>query len=538
MIGHYKLLEQIGSGSLGDVYRARDTRLGRTVAIKFPPPELTTDPDRREALLRHAERVSRLSHPGIATLFETGEDGERLYLVFEYVPGDSLNAVIGGRPLNARRAIELAIQLADALAEAHADEAIHGNIGPETIRVTPKDRAKLLDFGFAPCVAADAPGADVPDPSSDILALGRVLFEMLTGRQPFATSSGQPAPLPSTIAPGIPAELEPIVARALAPDPQARYQTAATLSAELRGVAAILDIRTEANEAGRIDDRPSARSRLPAWVLLLLGLGVVAGGVWIQRDELNLQWRRWFGRPPAPVLVVVPFDVGGTVPAIVGDGIAEDLAMRLGTMNQLKVVGRSSLRSQRDRDPRTAAREVGAAVALTGTVAADGDRMTLNAAIVEADTGAELWRQTFAFSRSQLLAAEAAIMKAVAKAMGLTTPAGGEYERTASRVVNPRAYDLYFEGRDADSRGDLPAAIRLYEQAIAIDGSLAEGHAALAVALYHTVTQPARLNDEDAWPRLRHAAENAIAADPDLPAAQLAAGLAHTSPEESHPAAR
>jgi len=282
MIGHYKLLEQIGTGSLGDVYRARDTKLGRTVAIKFPPAELTTDPDRREALLRHADRVSRLSHPSIAALFDTGEDSGRLYLVFEYVPGDFLSAMIGGRPLNARRAIEFGVQLADALAEAHADELVHGDIRPDTIRVTPKDRAKLLDFGFATCLAADAPPTDGSDSLGDIFALGHVLFEMLTGRQPFATtSSGPPAPRASTIARGVPAELEPIVVRALASDSRARYQSAASLSAELRGVAAILDIRTAANEAGLIEDHPTAGNRLTFWVLLLLVLAAIAGGAWI-----------------------------------------------------------------------------------------------------------------------------------------------------------------------------------------------------------------------------------------------------------------
>ena len=284
MVGHYKLLEQIGSGRLGDVYRARDTKLGRTVAIKFPPPELVTNPDRHDALVRHVERVLRLSHPSIATLFEVGEESGRPYLVFEYVPGDSLAAVVGGQPLNARRAIEFGVQLADALAEAHAEELFHGDIRAETIRVTPKDRVKLLDFGFAPYLAPEAREVDAPDPGGDLFALGRVLFEMLTGGQSVATSSGGPAPRASSAAGGgIPAELEPIVARALASNPQARYQTAATFSAELRGVAAILDIRTAASEAGLIDDRPTAVNRLAMWVLLFLVLAAIAGGAWIWR---------------------------------------------------------------------------------------------------------------------------------------------------------------------------------------------------------------------------------------------------------------
>jgi serine/threonine protein kinase len=148
-IAHYKLLGQIGTGGLGDVYRARDTRLGRTVAIKFPPTDLIEDPARREALLSQARTLTAISHPSVATLFEVGEDGERICLVFEFVPGDPLSTVIGGRPIHPRRTVEFGVQLADALAEAHALNLVHGDICPATIVVTPKDRAKLLDFGMA-----------------------------------------------------------------------------------------------------------------------------------------------------------------------------------------------------------------------------------------------------------------------------------------------------------------------------------------------------------------------------------------------------
>lgn len=536
LVGHYKLLEQLGTGRLGDVYRARDTKLGRTVAITFPPPSVTSDPARRDALLRHAHAATRLSHPGIATLFEVGEDDGRIYLVFEYVPGDRLGAVVAGRPLNPRRALEFGIQLADALAEAHAEELTHGDIRAETILVTPKDRAKLLDFGFAAHVVQEPPGAQ-PGPSDDILALGRVLFEMLTGHPAFSAASPQSAPLASTVTPGVPGELDPIVARAVALDPRVRYQTAATLSAELRGVATILDIRTAANEAELFGDRRSAVNRATPWLLLLLMIGAVAAGAWVWRDDAKRQWHRWFGPPPASVLVVVPFDLDGAGVAV-ADGIAEDLAMRLGTISGLQVVGRSSLRSWRGRDPLAVARELHAAVALTGIMTDEGDRIVLDTAMIDAQTGAQLWRDRFVSSKAQLLATEALIMAKVAGTLELTVAGGGEYERTASRVVNPSAYDLYLQGRDADARGDLAAAIRLYDQAIATDGSLAECHAALAVALYRQAVRLARRDFPNARQRLRRAAENALAADPDLPAAQLAAGLAAPAMQQALPSFR
>ena len=194
-IAHYKVLGPLGAGGLGEVYRARDTRVGRTVAVKVLPPEITRDPDRLRALLDAAKVAAAVSHPNIAALFEVGEDAGRQFLVFEFVPGDPLNALIEGRALNVRRAVELAIQLADALADAEALDLMHGDIRPATIVVTSKDRAKLMNFGLAAFtaggasrrtafpryVAPEQAGGAVGDIRSDIFSLGAVLFEMLTG---------------------------------------------------------------------------------------------------------------------------------------------------------------------------------------------------------------------------------------------------------------------------------------------------------------------------------------------------------------------
>ena len=146
-IAHYKILGHLGAGGLGEVYRARDTRLGRTVAIKVLPAQLTSDAYRLAALLATVTRLAELSHPNIAVLFEAGQEGADRYLVFEFVQGEPLGTIINGRALNVRRALEFAINLADALAEAHGAEMIHGDVRPDTIMITPKDRAKFINFG-------------------------------------------------------------------------------------------------------------------------------------------------------------------------------------------------------------------------------------------------------------------------------------------------------------------------------------------------------------------------------------------------------
>jgi len=288
-IAHYKVLGPLGTGGLGEVYRARDTRFGRTVAVKVLPPDITNDPARLRALLDTANKVAALSHPNIATLFEVGEDAGRHFLVFEFVPGDPLNALIEGRALNVRRAVELAIQLADALADAEAQDQVHGDIRPGTIVVTSKDRAKLMNFGLAAFttggasrrasspmyVAPEQAATGAGDIRSDIFSLGAVLFEMLTGRQ-----RGQGL-APSALNKSVPPELDHLVGKMLATNTAHRYQSAATVAAELRSMASMLEARATAEEAAL--ERPTrSRTGLSGKVVVLGVLAVIlAIAVWL-----------------------------------------------------------------------------------------------------------------------------------------------------------------------------------------------------------------------------------------------------------------
>ena len=273
-LGRYRILDKVGAGGIGELYRARDTRLGRTVALRVIAPGIAGDPDRLQALLRDARSRALVSHPNVAELYEVGEDAGFHYLACEFVVGQTLKSLIAGHPLNARRAVDLSVQLADALADAHAHDLVHGDVRPETIIVTAKGSAKLLDFGLAAWSGTRHTRVQPDDPQADISSLGAVLFEMLTGCAPARDGLYRGA------GPSLPREVGPIVRRALNSDPAARYQSAATLAADLRDLSEILDRRTPGAPASARDARPAWRGRAAAWLLAMAALGAIAWLVW------------------------------------------------------------------------------------------------------------------------------------------------------------------------------------------------------------------------------------------------------------------
>jgi serine/threonine protein kinase len=264
-IAHYKILERVGESPLGELFRARDTRLGRTVAIKVLPESLQADRARRDALFADARTAMTLSHPNIAALYEAGDDNGRAFLACEFVPGEPLDRVIAGHPLNPRRAIDLTVQIADALADAHAGNMAHGNLTPDAIVVTPKGNAKILDFGFSKWTRTDGrPG----DEAGDVRALERLFYQMLTGRPP---SDERVAP--TTVNKSLPAEVDAIALKT--------YELAVTLSADLRSVAAILEVRAEAADKSRsIPVRRKSRSKGPWIAAILFVLAAAVSAAW------------------------------------------------------------------------------------------------------------------------------------------------------------------------------------------------------------------------------------------------------------------
>ena len=323
-IAHYNILEPIGSGALGEVFRARDTQVGRTVALKIVDPSIVADAERLERLARDAEAAMRLSHPNIATLWDAGETAGKAYLAYEYIVGRSLREEAGGVAMNVRRALDLAIQLADGVADAHAHGVLHGDLRPGTVMVTAKGSAKILEFGMAAwtkggqlrATAAKNPDALPPeavavvaylspeqivgvpvDARSDVFSLGVLTYELVTGRNPYAADTASRTVVnvikahptaPSEVNPSSPRELDPVLARALAPEIGERQQSAAALAAELRSVAATLDVRsgdaTATSELLPIDDTPDRNAA-----------GLLTGALFVALAAVALVWW-WISR--------------------------------------------------------------------------------------------------------------------------------------------------------------------------------------------------------------------------------------------------
>ncbi len=314
-IAHYNVLERLGESATGELFRARDTKVGRTVALKFISAERFPDATTRTAFFDHARAAMALSHPNIATLFDVGEYEGDCYLAYEFASGITLRQECEGRSVNPRRVVELAVQIADALAEGHGCGIVHADVRPDTIIVTHKGSAKLLEFGMSNWTtggriraeAARSPRSLPPesvsvvsymspeqviggavDARTDIFSLGVIAYEMLTGRNPFAAATAETAAM-NVMAGRLPAsnalstslaDLDALITKAMSKEIDQRPQSAASLSAELRGIGAILDVRsgmTGPSELLPIEDDPGSSAK---WWVAAAAIVAVAGLAW------------------------------------------------------------------------------------------------------------------------------------------------------------------------------------------------------------------------------------------------------------------
>lgn len=299
VVAHYNLLERLEPSGPGDLYRARDTRLGRTVALRLLPADFTTGADSRAALIAQARAMTVLSHPNVTTLFDAGEHDGRVYLAFEFLKGQSLRAEMAGRPLKVQRAVEAAIQITDAIADAHSNGFVHGGLSPESVAMTQRGHAKIpafelaahggFDSGGQPgevrlldYLSPEEAGGQAPDDRSDIYSVGAILYEMLTAKRPHPKG----AAAPSASNRHVPPELDALVLRAVAPNPDSRPQSAAAFASELRGVLALIDSQGGATDEADESRGPATNSgRVLLFAVILVAIGGFAWWLWQSRGS-------------------------------------------------------------------------------------------------------------------------------------------------------------------------------------------------------------------------------------------------------------
>jgi serine/threonine protein kinase len=313
-IAHYNILERLGGGALGEVYRARDTKVGRTVALMQPPPQLLSDAPRRERFVESARLAGTLNHPNIAALFDVVEEDGQCYLAYEFAAGPSLRQEMSGVRFGVRRAVEIAAQIADALAEGHSRGVVHGDLRPDTVVITPKGSAKILNFGMVPWtaggfarrMAALSPDTLTPDQlsvvgylspeqalggridqRSDLFSLGVMVHEMVTGTNPFQAGKASATitnlvrarvPAPSGQNFEVPSELDALLARAMSKDIAARHDSAASLASDLRTVLGLIDMRS--GDKGPTTLIPLEEERKTGWIWAAVALGAAAAAGW------------------------------------------------------------------------------------------------------------------------------------------------------------------------------------------------------------------------------------------------------------------
>jgi non-specific serine/threonine protein kinase len=547
-ISHFEILEPLGSGGMGVVYKARDLRLGRAVALKFLP-SLSNDEQARQRFFREARAASCLNHPNICTIHEIGEDVDgQLFLCMELCEGETLKARLQCGPLPLADALHIAIQIAGALAVAHRAGIVHRDVKPGNIMVSDRNTAKILDFGLAltagetrltrvgsamGTVAYMSPeqarGAEI-DHRSDLWSLGVVLFEMLTGRLPFEGSSEpailnavinqEPQPL-AEVKPDLPRDLGGVLTRLLAKDPRARIGSAPALEQELR----LLQEGMGSQEVTRSFEPPLAnrgRRRLRLASLGLLSIAALSGLGMVVRSLGRNE-----GLPRVQNLAVLPFSnlTGDPARDYFGDGVSSVLVSQLSEVPGLNVVSRSETASYKGspKGARQIAKELGAQKVLEGQVMEAGDEVRVEATLVDGETGYVLWSRSLEGTRGEIFRLQDRMAREVVKALSLSLDAAERQRLSRKPTESLEAYDFYLQARslldDVDHPEDLDSACELFRKALEIDPDFALAHAGLSEALTATYK---RDRDPGVLAEARNRAERALAIDPNLPGAQIA----------------
>jgi len=548
--GRYQVVEELGRGGMGRVYKAYDTEIKEHVALKVLRAEIAADESTIERFRNELRFARRISHRNVCRMFDLGKAEDTAYITMEFVSGEDLKTLlkrVGQLPV--RRTIAVAEQVCQGLAEAHRLGVVHRDLKPQNIMIDREGNARIMDFGIARSVLErgvtgtgvvigtpdymspeQLDGRDV-DGRTDIYALGAILFEMLTGAPPFegetplvvAMKHKTEKPLdPRELNPQVPEALSRLILRCLEKDREKRFQTTEEILADLKTLGWELPA-TRGLTATRI--AKTKRRPKPLW----LGGGLAAVILVAVLAYL------FFGRPGTPggaeaaksseyksSIAVLPFEDLSPQrdQEYFCNGITEDLITKLATVGQLKVISRSSVMRYRgtEKNSREIGKELDVETILEGSIQREGDNVRVNVQLVKAQDGSNLWGETYDRKLESIFTIQDEISKAIVNALRIELVAGQEYMLVKRYTQDPDAFNLYTEGRfywNRRTEAGLRRSIELFQEAIARDPNFALAYAGVADA-YGFLGRLGFAPPKEVFPKAKEAAEKAVEMDDAL----------------------